>query len=241
MKNPRPGRILLKLSGELIAGTQRFGIDPKTVNRVCAEINEVSQMSVQIGVVIGGGNIFRGMKAKQNGLDRVNADYMGMLATIINSIALQSVFSRENVQTRLMSSIRMDQVAEPYIQKRAIHHLKKGRIVIFGGGTGNPYFSTDTCSALRAAEINADMIVKATRVDGVFDSDPETSPHAKKYNTLTFSEAVNQGLKIMDSTAFTMCRENNIPIRVFNFTKPNSLKDAIINQSIGTLIQKKGA
>jgi len=241
MKNPRPGRILLKLSGELIAGTQRFGIDPKTVNRVCAEINEVSQMSVQIGVVIGGGNIFRGMKAKQNGLDRVNADYMGMLATIINSIALQSVFSRENVQTRLMSSIRMDQVAEPYIQKRAIHHLKKGRIVIFGGGTGNPYFSTDTCSALRAAEINADMIVKATRVDGVFDSDPETSPHAKKYTTLTFSEAVNQGLKIMDSTAFTMCRENNIPIRVFNFTKPNSLKDAIINQSIGTLIQKKGA
>ena len=219
-------RILLKLSGESLMGQQGLGIDPDIVKNVALELKEVKELGLEIGIVIGGGNIFRGISASTRGMDRVSADYMGMLATIINAIALQDMLERNGVVTRTLTAIRMEQLAEPYIRRRALRHLEKGRIVIFAGGTGNPYFTTDTAAALRAIEIEADAVLKGTKVDGVYDSDPVLNPNAKKFDELTYLEVVQRRLKVMDSTAITLCMENKLPIYVFNITKQNTLKQA---------------
>jgi uridylate kinase len=229
-------RILLKLSGEALMGHSGLAIDPGIVNSIAEELKEVKELGVEVGIVIGGGNIFRGLSASARGMDRVSADYMGMLATIINAKALQDYLERLGVYTRVLTAIRMEQIAEPFIQRRAIRHLEKGRIVIFGGGTGNPYFTTDTAAALRATEVEADALLKGTKVDGVYDSDPMINENAKKFNELTYLDVVRKRLKVMDSTAITLCMENNLPIYVFNLKKRGSLKRVVLGENVGTKV-----
>lgn len=236
MPEPTYKRILLKLSGEALMGRQGLGIDPQVVNEVALELKEVKELGVEIGIVIGGGNIFRGLSASARGMDRVTADYMGMLATIINALALQDYLERYHVQTRVLTAIKMEQLAEPFIRRRAIRHLEKGRMVIFAGGTGNPYFTTDTAAALRAIEIEADAIMKGTKVDGVYDDDPKINKSAKKFDQLSYLDVVKKRLKVMDSTAVTLCMDNNLPIIVFNLTIKGNLKKLILGESIGTKV-----
>ncbi|MDB2538779.1 UMP kinase [Flavobacteriales bacterium] len=229
-------RILLKLSGEALMGEKQFGIDNKRLMQYARDIQEISEMNVEIGIVIGGGNIFRGVQAEKGGMDRTQGDYMGMLATMINSMALQSALESIGLITRLQSAIEMKQIAEPYIKRKAVRHLEKGRIVIFGAGTGNPFFTTDSAASLRAVEIESDVILKGTRVDGVYDSDPEKNSNALKFDTLTFDQAYDKQLKIMDMTAFTLCKENEIPVVVFDMNNSGNLKKVILGDKIGTLV-----
>lgn len=229
-------RILLKLSGEALMGEKQFGIDNKRLMQYAQEIKEVSQNGVQVAIVIGGGNIFRGVEAERGGMDRTQGDYMGMLATMINSMALQSALESIGVQTRLQSAISMKEVAEPFIKRRAVRHLEKGRIVIFGAGTGNPFFTTDSAGALRAIEIDANVILKGTRVDGIYTADPEKDPTATKYNNITFDEAYQKGLNVMDMTAFTLCKENSMPLIVFDMNKPGNLLKIAKGEEVGTLV-----
>ena len=229
-------RILLKLSGEALMGEKQFGIDNKRLMQYAKDIQEISEMNVEICIVIGGGNIFRGVQAEKGGMDRTQGDYMGMLATMINSMALQSALESIGLITRLQSAIEMKQIAEPYIKRKAVRHLEKGRIVIFGAGTGNPFFTTDSAASLRAVEIESDVILKGTRVDGVYDSDPEKNSNALKFDTLTFDQAYDKQLKIMDMTAFTLCKENEIPVVVFDMNNPGNLKKVILGDKIGTLV-----
>ena len=229
-------RILLKLSGESLLGKQSFGIDPDVANFIAEEIKSVSDLNVQIGIVIGGGNIFRGLEADSKGIDRTSADYMGMLATVINSLALQSALEMHGLPTRVQSSIAMHEIAEPFIQRRAIRHLEKGRIVIFAGGTGNPYFTTDTAAALRAMEIKADVIMKATKVDGVYDSDPVKNKFAKMFKKISYIGVLTKNLKVMDATAISLCRDNLLPIIVFNLQKKGNIRSIICGKKIGTYV-----
>jgi uridylate kinase len=230
-------RILLKLSGEALMGEKQFGIDPNRLSDYAAQIKEIANAGVQVGVVIGGGNIFRGIQAVEGGMDRVQGDYMGMLATVINSMALQSALESEGVQTRLQSAIKMEQICEPFIRRRAVRHLEKGRVVIFGAGTGNPYFTTDTAATLRAIEIEADVILKGTRVDGIYTADPEKDPQATRYDTITFNEVYRLGLNVMDMTAFTLCKDNKLPIIVFDMNKKGNLKRVMEGEQVGTLVE----
>ena len=229
-------RILLKLSGEALMGDKQFGIDNNRLVQYANDIKEIADLNVEIGIVIGGGNIFRGVQAEKGGMDRTQGDYMGMLATMINSMALQSALESIGLYTRLQSAIEMKQIAEPYIKRKAVRHLEKGRIVIFGSGTGNPFFTTDSAASLRAVEIESDVILKGTRVDGVYDADPEKYPDANKYDILTFDEAYEKKLKIMDMTAFTLCKENNIPVVVFDMNSSGNLKKVILGNNVGTLV-----
>jgi uridylate kinase len=230
-------RILLKLSGEALMGDKQFGIDNDRLTQYATEIKQAVEKGVEVGVVIGGGNIFRGMQAEEGGMDRVQGDYMGMLATVINSMALQSALEKMEVNTRLLSAIKMEQICEPFIRRRAVRHLEKGRVVIFGAGTGNPYFTTDTAASLRAIEIEADVILKGTRVDGIYTADPEKDPTATKYETITFNEVYEKGLNVMDMTAFTLCKENNLPIIVFDMNKEGNLQHLVDGDKIGTLVE----
>ncbi len=230
-------RILLKLSGEALMGERQFGIDPVVLKSFAHEVAEIHNLGIQIGIVIGGGNIFRGIQAAAHGIDKVSGDHMGMLATVINSIAFQNALEEVGVQTRLQSAIKMEQIAEPYIRRRAIRHLEKNRVVIFGAGTGNPYFTTDTAAVLRAIEIEAQVIIKATRVDGVYDSDPEKNPDAIKYDEITYKQVIEKELRVMDQTAITLCSENNLPILVFNVNQKGNLKKLITGEKIGTLVR----
>lgn len=230
-------RILLKLSGESLMGDKSFGLDPKMLEQYAKDIKVIVDMGVQVALVIGGGNIYRGMNESETGIERAQGDYMGMLATVINGVAMQSMLEKVGVQTRLQTAIKMDQVAEPFIRRKAIRHLEKGRVVIFGAGTGNPYFTTDTAGSLRAVEISANAILKGTRVDGIYDSDPEKNPQAIKFQHLSFTEAIAKNLKVMDMTAFTLCQENKMPIIVFNMNQPGNLQQVIEGQDIGTLVQ----
>ena len=230
-------RILLKLSGESLMGDRQYGIDPKRLSEYAVEIKELIEKGVEIAIVIGGGNIFRGVAGAGNGIDRVQADYMGMLATIVNGLALQSAIEDIGIKTRLQTAIKMEQIAEPFIKRRAVRHLEKGRVVIFGGGTGNPYFTTDTAAVLRAIEINAEAILKGTRVDGIYTADPEIDHNATKYDTLSFKDAISKNLKIMDTTAFTLSQENNLPIIVFDMNKKGNLLKIVSGENIGTTVQ----
>ena len=230
-------RILLKLSGEALLGDRSYGIDPKRIAQYAKDIKSILDLGVEVAIVIGGGNIFRGVSAASNGIDRVQGDYMGMLATVINGMALQSSLEEEKIQTRLQTAIKIEAVAEPYIKRKAVRHLEKKRVVIFGGGTGNPFFTTDSAAALRAIEISADVILKGTRVDGVYDSDPEKNEKAVKFDFISFSDVIGKNLKVMDSTAFTLSQENNLPIVVFNMNKPGNLLKVIKGDKIGTLIK----
>lgn len=230
-------RVLLKLSGEALAGPSGSGIDTKTLKQIASDVKEAFETGCQIGVVIGGGNIFRGVAASTNGMDRANSDYMGMLATCINSLALQEAFEREGLQTRLQSAITMNEIAEPYIRRKAIRHLEKGRVVIFAAGTGNPYFTTDTAAALRAMEINAEVILKATKVDGVYDKDPKKHKDAKKFEQLSYIDMLNKELKVMDSTAVSLSMDNKLPIITFDLTKPGNILKVICGEDIGTIIR----
>jgi len=229
-------RILLKLSGEALMGEKNYGIDSKRLEQYAQEIRRVKDLGVEIAIVIGGGNIFRGVQAENAGIDRVQGDYMGMLATLINAMALQSALEQSGMFTRLMSGIKVESVCEPFIRRRAIRHLEKGRIVIFGAGIGNPYFTTDSTAALRAIEIEADVVLKGTRVDGVYTADPEKDKTATKYSSLSYQEAYEKNLNIMDMTAFTLCQENNLPIIVFDMNKPGNLDKIVLGENIGTLI-----
>jgi uridylate kinase len=229
-------RILLKLSGEALMGEKNYGIDSKRLEQYAQEIKRVKNLGVELAIVIGGGNIFRGVQAENAGIDRVQGDYMGMLATLINAMALQSALEQVGMFTRLMSGIKVESVCEPFIRRRAIRHLEKGRIVIFGAGIGNPYFTTDSTAALRAIEIEADVVLKGTRVDGVYTADPEKDKTATKYTSLSFQEAYAKNLNIMDMTAFTLCQENNLPIIVFDMNKPGNLDKIVLGEDIGTLI-----
>ena len=230
-------RILLKLSGEALMGSKQFGIDTDKLAAYALEIKNAVDAGVEVAVVIGGGNIFRGIQVEGEGLDRVQGDHMGMLATIINSMALQSALEKIGIDTRLLTAIKMEQVAEPYIRRRAVRHLEKSRVVIFGGGTGNPYFTTDTAATLRAIEIEADVILKGTRVDGIYTADPEKDENATKYQTISFKEVYEKGLNIMDMTAFTLCNENKLPIVVFDINKKENLIKMLQGESIGTLVK----
>jgi uridylate kinase len=230
-------RILLKLSGESLMGKKNFGIDHDRISQYAQEIKEIQAAGVEIGIVIGGGNIFRGIQAAEGGMDRVQGDYMGMLATVINSMALQSALEEIGVQTRLQSAIKMEQICEPFIRRKAVRHLEKGRVVIFGAGTGNPYFTTDTAATLRAIEIEADVILKGTRVDGIYTADPEKDPTAVKYDVISFTEVYEKGLNVMDMTAFTLCNDNKLPIIVFNMDEPGNLKRLIAGENVGTLVE----
>lgn len=230
-------RILLKLSGEALLGDRSYGIDPKRIAQYAKDIKSILDLGVEVAIVIGGGNIFRGVSAASNGIDRVQGDYMGMLATVINGMALQSSLEEEKIQTRLQTAIKIEAVAEPYIKRKAVRHLEKKRVVIFGGGTGNPFFTTDSAAALRAIEISADVILKGTRVDGVYDSDPEKNEKAVKFDFISFTDVIGKNLKVMDSTAFTLSQENNLPIVVFNMNKPGNLLKVIKGNKIGTLIK----
>jgi uridylate kinase len=230
-------RILLKLSGESLMGDGSYGIDSKMLTNYAVEIDNIVNKGIEVAIVIGGGNIYRGIQSEGAGFDRVQGDYMGMLATIINGMALQSALESMDVQTRLLTAIRMEQVAEPYIRRKAMRHLQKGRVVIFGGGTGNPYFTTDTAATLRAIEIEADIILKGTRVDGIYNADPEKDKNAKKYQTITFDEVFKKKLNVMDLTAFTLCQENKLPIKVFNMNKLGNLEKACKGEEVGTLVE----
>lgn len=229
-------RILLKLSGEALMGEQHYGIDINRVAQYAKEIKEIHSLGLEIAIVIGGGNIYRGLSAEQAGMDRVQADYMGMLATVINSMALQDALEKIELKTRLLTAIKMEQICEPFIRRRAVRHLEKGRIVIFGAGTGNPYFTTDTAASLRAIEINADAVLKGTRVDGIYTADPETDPTAVKFNSISFAEVYQKGLNVMDMTAFTLCQENNLPIIVFDMNKEGNLRKLAEGEDIGTIV-----
>lgn len=229
-------RILLKLSGEALIGKKEFGIDTETIDRYANEVAELGRMGVEVAVVIGGGNIFRGVAGEEVGMDRAQADYMGMLATVINSIALQDALERAGCKTRVMSALEIDKVCEPYIRRRAIRHLEKGRIVILSAGTGNPYFTTDTAASLRAIEIEADVVLKGTRVDGVYSADPEKDETAVKFDEISFADVLAKRLNVMDMTAFTLCQENKIPIIVFNINNRDGLKRIVMGESIGTLV-----
>ena len=229
-------RILLKLSGEALLGERTHGVDPKRILAYSKEIKEIVDAGIELAIVIGGGNIFRGVSGASNGIDRVQADYMGMLSTVINGLALQSSLEELNVQTRLQTAVKIEAVAEPYIKRKAVRHLEKKRVVIFSAGTGNPFFTTDSAAVLRAIEINADAILKGTRVDGIYNIDPEKNKDAVKFKKLTYDEAINKKLKIMDSTAFTLSQENNLPIIVFNMNKPGNLKKIIEGKDIGTTV-----
>ena len=229
-------RVIIKLSGEALAGEMDFGLESNTLNSLADQISEIADRGVEVAAVVGGGNIWRGVAGAKRGIDRATADYMGMLATVINALALQDVLEKHGVDTRVMSAIEMREVAEPYIKRRAIRHLEKGRVVIFAAGTGNPFFSTDTTAALRAAEIEAEAILMAKKVDGVYDCDPKTHPEAKRFETLTFLEVLNRGLKVMDSTAISLCMDNNIPIQVFNITEKGNMMKAVLGEKIGTLV-----
>ncbi|MDC0231018.1 UMP kinase [Aureispira] len=229
-------RVLLKLSGESLMGENEFGINPEMLQHYAVEIKSIIDHGVELAIVIGGGNIFRGLQASESNIERVQGDYMGMLATVINGLALQSALEKNGVFTRLMTAISMDQIAEPYIRRRAISHLQKGRVIIFSAGTGNPYFTTDSAAALRASEINADVILKGTRVDGIYTADPEKDPSATKYENVSFAEVISAKLNIMDMTAFTMCQENQMPIVVFDIGEPSNLSRIIQGETIGTLV-----
>lgn len=230
-------RVLLKLSGESLMGPKQFGISPDILRHYAEEIKGLTDLDVEVAVVIGGGNIFRGLQAAASGIDRVQGDYMGMMATVINGLALQSALEGVGVYTRLVSAIEMKAIAEPYIRRRAIRHLEKGRVVIFSAGTGSPYFTTDSAAALRASEISADVILKGTRVDGIYSADPEKDPTATKFDTLTFAKVISQGLSVMDMTAFTLCQENNLPIVVFDINEPKNLKRIVRGEAVGTLVE----
>ncbi len=229
-------RILLKLSGEALMGSKQFGIDHEILGRYAQEIKTVVDAGVEVAIVIGGGNIFRGIQAVDGGMDRVQGDYMGMLATMINSMALQAALEKLDVPTRLQSAIEMKQISEPFIRRRAVRHLEKGRVVIFGAGTGNPYFTTDTAASLRAIEIEANVVLKGTRVDGIYTADPEKDKSATKFETITFNEVYEKNLNVMDMTAFTLCNENKLPIIVFDMNKPGNLKKVVIGDRVGTLV-----
>jgi uridylate kinase len=233
---PKYKRILLKLSGESLMGENSFGLDHEVVALYAKDIKAIVELGVQVAIVIGGGNIYRGMNEAETGIERAHGDYMGMLATVINGMALQAGLEKLGVFTRLQSAIKMEQIAEPYIRRRAIRHLEKGRVVIFGAGTGNPYFTTDTAGSLRAIEIKADVILKGTRVDGIYSADPEKDPKATKYQTITFQECLTKNLRVMDMTAFTLCMENNLPIVVFDMNKPDNLKRVVSGDKVGTLV-----
>ena len=233
---PVYSRIVLKLSGEALAGSQGYGIDPPVLDRVGADIREVIDLGVQVAIVIGGGNIFRGIAASAGGMDRATADYMGMLATIINALALQDSLEKAGLQTRVLSAIEMRAVAEPYIRRRAIRHLEKGRVVIFAAGTGNPFFTTDTAGALRAVEIGADAIVKATKVDGIYSADPKKDPMARRIEKVTYIEVLNQGLGVMDTTAISLCMDNKLPIVVFDLTRPGNIKRLVLGEPVGSIV-----
>ncbi|MEM7549135.1 MAG: UMP kinase [Bacteroidota bacterium] len=230
-------RILLKLSGEALMGDGQYGIDPKRLEQYSEEIKKVVDLGIEIAIVIGGGNIFRGVQSENAGIERVQGDYMGMLATVINGMALQSSLEKHGMFTRLMSGIKMEQVCEPFIRRRAVRHLEKGRIVIFGAGIGNPYFTTDSTASLRAIEIESDVVLKGTRVDGVYTADPEKNPDAKRFSSISFDEVYQKGLNVMDMTAFTLCQENNLPIIVFDMNKPGNLFKLVQGEEVGTLIQ----
>ena len=229
-------RVLLKLSGEALMGSQSFGIDPKVMNRLAEEIKPIWEDGEEIAIVIGGGNIFRGLSGAAQGMDRAQADNMGMLATVINCLSLQDTFEHHGMDCRVMSALEIHQVAETYIRRRAIRHLEKGRITIFAAGTGNPYFTTDTGAALRACEINAEILMKATNVDGVYDSDPRKNPDAKKFDTITYSDVLNRDLKVMDATATALCRDNKMPIMVFDINEPGCFERAVSGQNVGTTV-----
>ena len=233
---PRYQRVLLKISGEALLGEQPFGIDPKVLNRLATELSEVGKAGVQLAVVVGGGNIFRGKQAKDLNIDQATGDYMGMLATLMNALALQVALEKQGAEVRVMSGLNIRAVAEPYIRRRAIRHLEKGRIVIFAAGTGNPYFTTDTAAALRAAEIGAEIILKATKVDGVYEKDPVKFKDAKKYKHLSYIEILQKQLKVMDATAVSLCMDNRLPIIVFNIMTPGNIKKAIWGESVGTMV-----
>jgi uridylate kinase len=229
-------RILLKLSGEALAANQGFGVDPSRIHEVAAELGEVHALGVQIAIVVGGGNFFRGVAVQAKNMDRVSADHMGMLATVINALALQDALEKQGVYTRVQSAIEMNQVAEPFIRRRAIRHLEKGRVVIFAGGTGNPYFSTDTAASLRAMEIKADAILKATKVDGIYDADPVLVKDAIKFDTISYMEMLKRGLKVMDSTAISMCKDNNLPIIIFNLNQRGNIGRVVLGEKVGSLV-----
>lgn len=230
-------RVLLKLSGEALLGERNYGIDPKRLAEYAKDIKTITEQGVEIAIVIGGGNIFRGVAGSSNGMDRVQADYMGMLATVINGLALQSALEEAEIPTRLQTAIKIEAIAEPYIKRKAVRHLEKGRVVIFGSGTGNPFFTTDSAAVLRAIEINADVILKGTRVDGIYDSDPEKNNDAIKFDKLSFDDVLKKGLKIMDTTAFTLSQENELPIIVFDMNTPGNLLKVILGETIGTIVE----
>ena len=236
MENPKYGRILLKLSGEILAGDKGFGIDPKKASYLANEVKSLFDLGIQIGLIIGAGNIFRGIQAAGKGMDRVTGDYLGMLATIMNAISVQDALEKVNCETRTLSAINISQVAEPYIRRRAIRHLEKGRIVIVSGGTGNPFFTTDSAAALRAKELGAEIVIKGTKVDGIYDKDPVQNPNAKKFDTITFSEVLKKNLRVMDLTAITLCKENNLPIHVLDINILGNLKQLILGSKIGTQV-----
>lgn len=229
-------RILLKLSGESLMGDKNFGLDAQMIAQYAQEIKTIVDIGTEVAIVIGGGNIYRGMNEQETGIERAHGDYMGMLATMINGMALQAGLEKIGVYTRLQSAIKMEQIAEPYVRRKAIRHLEKGRVVIFGAGTGNPYFTTDTAGALRAIEIQAEVILKGTRVDGVYTADPEKDNTATRYNNISFTDVISKNLRVMDMTAFTLCQENNLPIIIFNMNKPGNLLKAVIEENIGTLV-----
>lgn len=233
---PKYNRVLLKLSGESLMGGKNYGISSEMLEQYAKDIQEITELGVQVAVVIGGGNIYRGMNEAETGIERAHGDYMGMLATLINGMALQASLEKEGVITRLQSAIKMEQIAEPYIRRRAIRHLEKGRVVIFGAGTGNPYFTTDTAGSLRAIEIKADVILKGTRVDGIYSADPEKDKDAVRFDKLTFKDVISKNLKVMDMTAFTLCEENNLPIIVFDMNKPGNLLNVVSGKPVGTLV-----
>ncbi|MED5433359.1 MAG: UMP kinase [Candidatus Neomarinimicrobiota bacterium] len=236
MSQPAYSRILLKLSGEILSGDQEYGIDPIKASNLANEIKDVHQMGIGIALVIGAGNIFRGIKAASKGMDRVTGDYLGMLATIMNAISIQDALEKLDVETRTLSAITVTQISEPYIRRRALRHLEKNRVVIVAGGTGNPYFTTDTAAALRATELKAEILLKATKVNGVFDKDPELNQDAKHYKQITYSDVISKNLRIMDMTAITLCKENDLPIRVFDVNQKGNLKDILSGKELGTII-----
>ena len=236
MENPKYGRILLKLSGEILAGDKGFGIDPNKASYLANEVKSIFDLGVEIGLIIGAGNIFRGIQAAGKGMDRVTGDYLGMLATIMNAISVQDALEKVNCETRTLSAINISQVAEPYIRRRAIRHLEKGRIVIVSGGTGNPFFTTDSAAALRAKELGAEIVIKGTKVDGIYDKDPVQNSNAKKFDTITFSEVLKKNLRVMDLTAITLCKENNLPIHVLDINILGNLKQLILGSKIGTQV-----
>jgi uridylate kinase len=235
--SPAYSRILLKLSGEALMGDQQYGIEPAVATRIATEVGELQQLGVQTAIVIGGGNIFRGLAASARGMDRATADYMGMLATVMNGLALQDALEHVGVTTRVLTAIEMRAVAEPFIRRRAIRHLEKGRVVVFAAGTGNPYFTTDTAAALRAMEIKADVIMKATKVDGIYTADPMKHPEATRFNEITYLQVLEQGLQVMDATAISLCMDNRLPIVVFNLKTPGNLKRAVLGEPVGSMVR----